>query len=79
VQHEPERRLLDNAVVESFFGTLKVELIYRRPWPTRRKTHSAGAEYIEVFCNRVRRHAYLGYWSPANNEKMIEEEMLRAA
>lgn len=69
----------DNAVVESFFGTLKVELIYRRPWPTRRETRSAVAEYIEVFYNRVRRHSYLGYRSPANYEKMIEEEMLKAA
>jgi transposase InsO family protein len=46
----------DNAVVESFFGTLKRELVHRRTWPTRREAAEAIHEYIEVFYNRRRRH-----------------------
>ena len=44
----------DNAVAESFFGTLKNELIYRRPWLTRRAAREAISEYIEIFYNRIR-------------------------
>jgi len=69
----------DNAVVESFFGTLKTELIYRRPWSTRREARSAISEYIEVFYNRIRRHSYLGNRSPAEYERLAEEEMAKAA
>ena len=69
----------DNAVVESFFGTLKTELIYRCPWPTRREARSAVSEYIEVFYNRIRKHSYLGNRSPAEYERLAEEEMARAA
>jgi transposase InsO family protein len=64
----------DNAVVESFFGTLKTELIYRRPWPTIATARAAIAEYIEVFYNRKRKHSYLGYVSPADYEKRVERE-----
>ena len=59
----------DNAVVESFFGTLKRELVYRHLWPTRMSARRALHEYIEVFFNRRRRHSYLGYVSPAEFEK----------
>lgn len=59
----------DNAVVESFFGTLKRELVYRHSWPTRMSARRAIHEYIEVFYNRRRRHSYLGYVSPAEFEK----------
>ncbi len=44
----------DNAVAESFFGTLKNELIYRRPWLTRTAAREAISEYIEIFYNRIR-------------------------
>ena len=64
----------DNAVAESFFGTLKTELIYRRPWPTRESAHQAIAEYIELFYNTQRRHSYLGYSSPAAYERQFEKE-----
>ena len=60
----------DNAVSESFFGTLKTELIYRRPWPTRESARDAIGEYIEVFYNRIRRHSTIGYVSPAKFEEM---------
>ena len=39
----------DNAVAESFFGTLKNELIYRRPWSTREEVRRAISKYIEIF------------------------------
>jgi putative transposase len=55
---------LDNAMVESFFGTLKSELVDRYRWPTRRAARQAIFEWIEVFSNRQRRHSALGYLSP---------------
>ena len=58
----------DNAVVESFFGTLKQELVHRSEFETRNEAKSAIFEYIEVFYNRWRRHSYLGYMSPAEFE-----------
>ncbi len=64
----------DNSVAESFFGTLKTELIYRRPWPTLESARQAIAEYIELFYNTWRRHSYLGYQSPAAYERQAEQE-----
>jgi transposase InsO family protein len=58
----------DNAVAESFFATLKKELVNRRSWPTRRELISEVIEYIEAFYNRARRHSTLGYLSPAQFE-----------
>ena len=58
----------DNAVAESFFATLKKELVNRRSWPTRRELMSEAFEYIEAFYNRARRHSTLGYLSPADYE-----------
>ncbi len=60
----------DNAVAESFFGTLKNELIYRRPWLDRETVRDAISEYIEVFYNRIRRHSTIGNISPAKFEEM---------
>jgi putative transposase len=58
----------DNAVAESFFATLKKELVHRRSWPTRHELSSEVFEYIEAFFNRRRRHSTLGYLSPADYE-----------
>jgi putative transposase len=58
----------DNAVVESFFGTLKRELLPGRRFPTRTQARSAIFEWIEVFYNRQRRHSTLGQLSPAEFE-----------
>jgi putative transposase len=58
----------DNAVAESFFATLKKELIRRRSWPNRRELQSAVFDYIETFYNRERRHSTLGYLSPREFE-----------
>ena len=55
----------DNAVAESFFATIKKELIHRYRFKTRRQAAAAIFEYIEVFYNRVRIHSQLGYTSPA--------------
>jgi putative transposase len=61
----------DNAVAESFFATLKKELIHRRSWPTKRELGSAVFEYIEAFYNRERRHSTLGMLSPAEYEELL--------
>jgi transposase InsO family protein len=55
----------DNAVAESFFATLKLELVDRYTWPTRRRARTAVFEFIEGFYNRQRRHSTLGYLPPA--------------
>ncbi len=55
----------DNAVVESFFGTLKTELVHRHQWTSRRSARSAIHDYIEIHYNRRRLHSHLGYLSPA--------------
>lgn len=60
----------DNAVAESFFRTLKVELVYRRRFRTRAEAKAAIVEYIELFYNRRRLHSSLGYLSPAEYEEL---------
>jgi putative transposase len=60
----------DNAVAESFFKTLKAELVHRRSWPTKAELRSAVFDYVESFYNRQRRHSTLGYLSPAQFEKI---------
>jgi putative transposase len=59
----------DNAVMESFFGTLKQELVYRRTYRTREEANRSLFEYIEVFYNRRRLHSTLGYLSPVQYEE----------
>lgn len=59
----------DNAVAETFFATLKKELVYRRSWPTRQELCSEVFEYIEGFYNLRRRHSTLGMLSPAGFEE----------
>jgi transposase InsO family protein len=61
----------DNAPMESFWGTLKSELIYHRHYRTREEAIKEIAEYIEVFYNRQRRQARLGYLSPAVYERQF--------
>jgi putative transposase len=55
----------DNAPIESFWGTLKTELVYQRRFETRLQAIREITEYIEIFYNRHRRHSSLGYVSPA--------------
>jgi transposase InsO family protein len=56
----------DNATMESFWSTLKLELIYRRNFATRTQAHSQIFDYIESFYNRQRVHSALGYRSPVD-------------
>ena len=60
----------DNAVAETFFATLKKELLNRRTWPDRLELQSAVFEYIEAFYNRQRRHSTLGMLSPIAYEQL---------
>lgn len=60
----------DNAVVESFFHTLKTEHVHHQRYRTREEARQDIFEWIEVFYNRVRRHSTLGYRSPAEFEAM---------
>lgn len=59
---------LDNAVAESFFGTLKNELVYHEDYKARAQAKQSIFEYIEVFYNRQRRHAFLNYLTPVEYE-----------
>jgi putative transposase len=59
---------LDNAVAESFFHTLKTELVYQHRYRTREEARLAVFDYIAAFYNRARRHSSLGYRSPAEYE-----------
>jgi putative transposase len=59
----------DNAVAESFFATLKVELDHDGAWRTRAEAHRAVFDYIELFYNGERRHSTLGYLSPSAFER----------
>ena len=56
---------LDNAPMESFFGSLKNELVHRTAFPTREAARRAIFEYVETFYNRRRRHSGLGFLTPA--------------
>jgi len=59
---------LDNAVMESFFHTLKVELVYHCSFETRSQARRSIFEYVEVFYNRIRIHSAIGYNSPEEYE-----------
>jgi len=59
----------DNAVVESFFGTLKSERVHRHSYQTREEARADIVEYITMFYNSRRLHSYLGYQSPDEHER----------
>lgn len=67
----------DNAVAESFFATIKNELIYRHRWSSRTDLRAAVFEYIEVFYNRRRLHSSNGYKTPAEIEN--DYNLIKAA
>jgi putative transposase len=62
----------DNAPMESFFGTLKCELVHDRHYRTQAEARQDIFEYIEVFYNRKRRHSSLGYKSPVEYEHLCQ-------
>jgi len=61
----------DNATMESFWSTLKLELVYRRHFATRAEATTAIFNYIEGFYNRARKHSSLGYQSPLDFESSL--------
>lgn len=69
----------DNAVIESFFSTLKTELVHRVRWATKSDARSALIRYIEIFYNSKRKHSSLGYRSPAEYERTYWERSVRTA
>ena len=60
--------MLDNAMAESFFATLKTEFYYRRVWPNKKAARIAVAAWIEDQYNRRRRHSLIGQISPVDFE-----------
>jgi len=65
----------DNAVAESFFSTLKSELVHDADWATHVEAYGAVAEYLEIFYNTQRRHSALGYVSPVAFERQHRERL----
>ena len=65
----------DNTVVESFFGTLKQELVHAAHWATIEEARAALHDFIEVFYNRQRLHSSLEYRTPAE----VDREATKAA
>ena len=69
---------LDNAMMESFWSTMQIELLNRKKWLTRTELSNAMFEYIEIFYNRQRRHSGLDYVSPVEYE-MTSPQPVRSA
>jgi len=65
----------DNAAAESFFSTIKRELIFDMNYETRSEAASSIFEYIEVFYNRIRRHTSIGGLNPAAFEATLLQEV----
>jgi len=65
---------LDNAMMESFWSSMQNELLDRKRWTTRIELSNAMFDYIEVFYNRRRRHSKLGYVSPIEYERTLDQE-----
>ena len=61
----------DNAYIESFFATLKKDLVHGEKYQTREEASLSIFEYVEVFYNRIRKHSALGYKSPLQYEKAL--------
>ena len=69
---------LDNAMMESFWSSMQIELLDRQRWSTRIELANAMLEYIEVFHNRKRRHTGLGYRTPIEVEVAYERTLVPA-
>jgi transposase InsO family protein len=68
----------DNAVVESFFKTMKTEMVYHAAFITKAQARLAVFEFIEIWYNRQRRHSALGYLTPCQYEKLFRQEPIAA-
>jgi len=69
----------DNAPVESFFSTLKMELVHERRYRTREEARLEIFEFIEIWYNRERLHSSLGYLSPVAYEAQMASQSLPIA
>ena len=69
----------DNAVGESWFATLKEELIHRQSWATIAQVRRAVIRFIEIFYNHQRLHSSLGYVTPVEYELQIQQTLSREA
>jgi transposase InsO family protein len=70
-QRENHCQAMDNAAMETFFKTIKAELIWRHSWQTRRAVEIAIFEYINGIYNPRRRHSALGWKSPLAFERKV--------
>lgn len=68
----------DNAMMESFWSSMQIELLNRKKWRTRVDLANAIFEYIEIFYNRQRRHSQLDYESPVTHELRYEQPSIPA-
>jgi len=68
----------DNAMVKSFFGTLKMELVYQRDYETKEEAMTSIEEYIDDWYNTKRRHSSLGYVSPVEYERLAGKRLAGA-
>jgi transposase InsO family protein len=66
----------DNAFIESFWSTLKYELVYHHRFVTRAEARTAIFDYIETFYNRTRLHSSLAYTSPRQFESQLNQSKL---
>lgn len=69
---------LDNAMMESFWSSMQIELLNRKKWRTRIELANAIFEYIEVFYNRRRRHSSLGYQTPTDFDLALSKQLTSA-
>lgn len=69
---------LDNAMMESFWSSMQIELLNRKRWKTRVELANAMFDYIEIFHNRQRRHSQLGYLTPIEFEIASETHRITA-
>lgn len=69
---------LDNAMMESFWSSMQIELLNRKKWKTRLELSNAIFDYIEIFYNRQRRHSSLAYRTPIEHELLSEHTPLPA-
>jgi putative transposase len=68
----------DNAVIESFWARVQVELLNRRRWRTRLELATAMFEYLEIFHNRQRRHSSIGMLTPIEYERLHHQTSVSA-
>lgn len=66
----------DNACAETFFSTIKCEMLYHKKYETRDEAHKDIFWYIEIFYNRKRRHQALGYMTPAVYRESFTEKLV---